>query len=43
MDEAAQLLFAVMILGDDRNVDETWIMAERAYKKIPTEQTASLR
>ncbi len=43
MDEAAQLLFAVMILGDDRNVDETWIMAERAYKKTPTEQTASLR
>ncbi|HEY9733626.1 MAG TPA: guanine deaminase [Drouetiella sp.] len=33
MDEAAQLLFAMMILGDDRTVDETWIMAERSYKK----------
>jgi len=43
MDEAAQLLFSIMILGDDRNVDETWIMAERVYQKEPTEQTASLR
>jgi guanine deaminase len=33
IDEAAQLLFAMMALGDDRNVDETWIMAERSYKK----------
>jgi guanine deaminase len=41
--EAAQILFSVMILGDDRNVDETWIMAKRAYKKTPMEQTASLR
>ncbi|MEA4857576.1 MAG: guanine deaminase [Solidesulfovibrio sp.] len=33
MDEAAQVLFAVMAVGDDRNVDETWIAGERAYKK----------
>ena len=33
IDEAAQLLFAVMAVGDDRNVDETWIAGERAYKK----------
>ncbi|WP_029459873.1 guanine deaminase [Solidesulfovibrio alcoholivorans] len=33
IDEAAQLLFAVMAVGDDRNVDETWIAGERVYKK----------
>ncbi len=43
MNEAAQLLYSIMVLGDDRNVDETWIMAQRAYQKSPTEQTASLR
>ncbi len=43
MEEAAQLLFSIMILGDDRNVDETWIMAERVYQKASTEQTASLK
>jgi guanine deaminase len=32
-DQAAQLLFGVMTVGDDRNVDETWIAGERAYKK----------
>jgi guanine deaminase len=29
------LLFGVMMVGDDRNVDETWIAGERAYKKTP--------
>ena len=33
--EAAQLLFGVMTVGDDRNIDETWIAGQRAYKKIP--------
>jgi guanine deaminase len=33
MDQAAQLLFGVMVCGDDRNVDETWIAGRRAYKK----------
>ena len=33
MDEAAQLLFGIMTVGDDRNVDETWIAGARAYKK----------
>ncbi|WP_406698315.1 guanine deaminase [Singulisphaera sp. Ch08] len=33
MDEAAQLLFGVMSVGDDRNIDETWIAGKRAYKK----------
>ena len=33
MDQAAQLLFGVMVCGDDRNVDETWISGRRAYKK----------
>ena len=33
VDQAAQLLFGVMMVGDDRNVDETWIAGERAYKK----------
>lgn len=43
MEEAAQLLFSIMMLGDDRNVDETWIMAERAYQKLPTGQPASVK
>jgi guanine deaminase len=33
VEEAADLLFGIMMIGDDRNVDETWIMGERAYKK----------
>jgi guanine deaminase len=33
VDQAAQLLFGVMMVGDDRNVDETWIAGKRAYKK----------
>ena len=32
VDQAAQLLFGVMMVGDDRNVDETWISGKRAYK-----------
>lgn len=36
MDEAAQLLFGVLAAGDDRNVDETWIAGQRAYKKPVT-------
>jgi guanine deaminase len=43
MKEAAQLLFSIMVLGDDRNVDETWIMAERVYQKTAIEQTALIR
>jgi guanine deaminase len=31
--DAAHLLFGVMMVGDERNVDETWILGERAYKK----------
>jgi guanine deaminase len=33
MEQAAQLLFGVMTVGDDRNIDETWIAGRRAYKK----------
>ena len=33
MEQAAQLLFGIMVCGDDRNVDETWIAGRRAYKK----------
>jgi guanine deaminase len=35
VDQAAQLLFGVMMVGDDRNVDETWIAGKRAYKTTP--------
>ena len=31
--EAAALLFGVMMVGDDRCVDETWVMGERRYKR----------
>jgi guanine deaminase len=33
IEEAAMLLFGVMVCGDDRNVDETWIYGKRVYKK----------
>ena len=33
MDQAAKLLFGIMAVGDDRNVDETWIAGKRAYQK----------
>ncbi|MDQ0819172.1 guanine deaminase [Arthrobacter sp. V4I6] len=33
IDTAAELLFGIMMVGDERAVDETWIMGERAYKK----------
>jgi guanine deaminase len=33
MDEAAKLLFSIMVLGDDRSIDETWIMGAQAHKK----------
>jgi guanine deaminase len=32
-EQAAQLLFGVMAVGDDRNIDETWVAGKRAYKK----------
>jgi len=33
MEEAAKLLFAIMICGDDRSIDETWVMGAQAYMK----------
>ncbi|GFK95387.1 Guanine deaminase [Fundidesulfovibrio magnetotacticus] len=36
VDEAAQLLFGIMAVGDDRNVDETWIAGARAHKRTPS-------
>jgi guanine deaminase len=33
MHEAADALFAIMMVGDDRNVDETWVAGVRLYKK----------
>jgi guanine deaminase len=33
MKQAAQLLFGIMAVGDDRAVDETWVMGRRLYKK----------
>ncbi len=32
-DIAANVLFGIMSCGDDRNVDETWVMGKRAYKR----------
>jgi len=31
--QAADLLFGIMMVGDDRNVDQTWVMGRRAYQK----------
>jgi guanine deaminase len=33
IEHASQFLFGIMAVGDDRNVDETWIAGKRAYKK----------
>lgn len=33
MEEAAHALFSIMMVGDDRNVDETWVSGVRLYKK----------
>ena len=33
IEQAAQLLFGVMTVGDDRNIDETWVAGKCAYKK----------
>jgi guanine deaminase len=33
IDQAAQLLFGIMSLGDDRNVDETWVAGKRLYSR----------
>jgi len=35
VEEAADLLFGIMMAGDDRNVSETWIMGERVHRKEP--------
>lgn len=31
--DAANLLFSIMTIGDDRNIDQTWIMGEKLYQK----------
>jgi guanine deaminase len=33
MEQVANLLFGIMMVGDDRAVDETWVMGKRLYKK----------
>jgi guanine deaminase len=33
MKEASEILFSMMIVGDDRCVDETWVMGKRAHKR----------
>ena len=33
VEDAANLLFSIMVCGDDRNVDETWVMGQQAYKR----------
>ena len=33
LEQAAALLFGVMAVGDDRNIDETWAGGKRLYKK----------
>jgi guanine deaminase len=40
MTDAANLLFSIMCIGDDRNVEQTWIMGERAYEKSATKELA---
>jgi guanine deaminase len=35
VEQAAQLLFGIMAVGDDRNIDETWIAGRAAYRRAP--------
>lgn len=32
-DQAAALLFGIMMIGDDRAVDLAWVVGKRLYKK----------
>ena len=33
MEDAASLMFGMMMVGDDRNVDQTWVMGRPAYQR----------
>lgn len=33
MQDAAEVLFGIMMVGDERSVEQTWLMGERAYRK----------
>jgi guanine deaminase len=33
MQQAADLLFGIMMVGDDRSVAETWVMGNRLYAR----------
>jgi guanine deaminase len=33
VEQASELLFGIMMVSDERAVDETWAMGERLYKK----------
>lgn len=33
VEQAAQLLFAVMAVGDDRSIDQTWVAGQQAYQR----------
>ncbi|WIM13486.1 guanine deaminase [Enhydrobacter sp.] len=35
VEQAADLLFGIMMVGDDRAVDETWVTGRRLYKRHP--------
>jgi guanine deaminase len=39
--QAAQLLFGIMAVGDDRNINETWVAGKRAYKRPAGPETVS--
>lgn len=33
VEHAAELLFAIMMVGDDRAIAETWVMGDRVYSR----------
>ncbi len=33
LEQAAQLLFGIMMIGDDRNVDQVWVAGSRAHQR----------
>jgi guanine deaminase len=41
MEQAAHRLFGIAMVGDDRAIDETWIMGRRAYKQSSSNETPS--
>ena len=43
VEEAASILFSIMTVGDDRNVDQTWVMGQRLYCRSAAEPVLAVK